>query len=350
MTSAPKRQTYSVASTALHTACGLLLAATLSWGCTPQADTDAAPNNTGVQGQRTLNVGAIPDQDPEKLQRLYGILAEYLSTELGVPVTYQPVTDYTAAVTAFKVGDFDLVWFGGLTGVQARIQVPEAEAIAQRDIKRMVAYSSIGHMGYILLGAAAGNSLSLSGSIAQMVSHGFIVAILFALVGIIEEKVGTRELSALNGLMNPIRGLPVISALLVMGGMASAGMPGLINFAAEFIVFQGSFRQFPVQTLVCVIGTGLTAVYFVILLNRTCFGRLDNETAYFPKVTLNEKVPAYVLAAMIVILGIQPGWLLRWGEPTAVRIIIPTLKAETATPHSEIASLPSTSPPKIAPR
>ncbi|MEL6938850.1 MAG: putative selenate ABC transporter substrate-binding protein [Cyanobacteria bacterium J06598_1] len=134
MTSAPKRQTYSVASTALHTACGLLLAATLSWGCTPQADTDAAPNNTGVQGQRTLNVGAIPDQDPEKLQRLYGILAEYLSTELGVPVTYQPVTDYTAAVTAFKVGDFDLVWFGGLTGVQARLQVPEAEAIAQRDI------------------------------------------------------------------------------------------------------------------------------------------------------------------------------------------------------------------------
>ena len=223
-------------------------------------------------------------------------------------------------------------------------------AIAQQDIKRMVAYSSIGHMGYILLGAAAGNSLSLSGSIAQMVSHGFIVAILFALVGIIEEKVGTRELSALNGLMNPIRGLPVISALLVMGGMASAGMPGLINFAAEFIVFQGSFRQFPVQTLVCVIGTGLTAVYFEILLNRTCFGRQDNETANFPKVPLNEKVPAYVLAAMIVILGIQPGWLLRWGEPTAVRIIIPTLKAETATPHSEIASLPSTRPPKIAPR
>jgi phosphonate transport system substrate-binding protein len=78
--------------------------------------------------------GAIPDQDPEKLQRLYGLLADYLTAELGVPVEYKPVTDYVAAVTAFKVGDLDLVWFGGLTGVQARLQVPGAEAIAQRDI------------------------------------------------------------------------------------------------------------------------------------------------------------------------------------------------------------------------
>ncbi|NJN20559.1 MAG: putative selenate ABC transporter substrate-binding protein [Leptolyngbya sp. RL_3_1] len=81
-----------------------------------------------------LQVGAIPDQDPEKVQRLYEILATYLSETLGVPVTFQPVTDYTAAVIAFKVGDLDLVWFGGLTGVQARLQVPGAEAIAQRDI------------------------------------------------------------------------------------------------------------------------------------------------------------------------------------------------------------------------
>ena len=81
-----------------------------------------------------LSVGAIPDQDPEKLQRLYDKLTNYLSIELGVPVTYQPVTDYAAAVTAFKLGDLDLVWFGGLTGVQARLQVPEAQAIAQRDI------------------------------------------------------------------------------------------------------------------------------------------------------------------------------------------------------------------------
>lgn len=79
-------------------------------------------------------IGAIPDQDPEKLQRLYGVLADYLEAQLGVPVEYKPVTDYTAAVTAFKVGDLDMVWFGGLTGVQARLQVEGAQAILQRDI------------------------------------------------------------------------------------------------------------------------------------------------------------------------------------------------------------------------
>jgi len=79
-------------------------------------------------------ISAIPDQDPEKLNRLYGTLASYLSDRLEIPVEYKPVTDYTASVTAFKVGDLDMVWFGGLTGVQARLQVPGAQAILQRDI------------------------------------------------------------------------------------------------------------------------------------------------------------------------------------------------------------------------
>lgn len=96
---------------------------------------DPAPT-TATEGEAapTLNIGAIPDQDPELLQRLYGDLSAYLSAELGVPVEYTPVTDYTAAVTAFRVGDLDLVWFGGLTGVQARLQVENAEAVVQRDI------------------------------------------------------------------------------------------------------------------------------------------------------------------------------------------------------------------------
>ncbi|MFZ5894801.1 MAG: putative selenate ABC transporter substrate-binding protein [Myxococcota bacterium] len=83
---------------------------------------------------KPLVLSAIPDQDPEKLQRLYGSLADYLTKTLGVKVEYKPVTDYKAVVTAFKVGDLDLVWFGGLTGVQARLQVPDAQAILQRDI------------------------------------------------------------------------------------------------------------------------------------------------------------------------------------------------------------------------
>ncbi|MFM7239365.1 MAG: putative selenate ABC transporter substrate-binding protein [Cyanobium sp.] len=84
--------------------------------------------------QKLLRIGAIPDQNPEKLNRLYGQVASELSRQLGVKVQYVPVTDYAAAVSAFRTGSLDLVWFGGLTGVQARLQKPGAQVIAQRDI------------------------------------------------------------------------------------------------------------------------------------------------------------------------------------------------------------------------
>jgi phosphonate transport system substrate-binding protein len=105
----------------------LLLAATLLLAA-------ACSASQNVEESEPFVIGAIPDQDPELLQRLYGSLANYLEAELGVPVEYRPVTDYTAAVTAFRVGDLDMVWFGGLTGVQARLQVPGAQALAQRAI------------------------------------------------------------------------------------------------------------------------------------------------------------------------------------------------------------------------
>lgn len=103
---------------------------------------------------RPLLISAIPDQDPERLQRLYGSVATYLSRELGIPVVYKPVTDYTASVTAFKVGDLDLVWYGGLTGVQARLQVPGAHAIAQRDIDGEFHSVFIAHKGSGIQGLA----------------------------------------------------------------------------------------------------------------------------------------------------------------------------------------------------
>lgn len=111
--------------------CATLLAgaALLAAGCGGSSSPSSQP-----AAERTLRIGAIPDQDPQELQRLYGEVAGYLGDQLDVRVEYRPVTDYAAAVTAFRVGDLDLVWFGGLTGVQARRQVPGAPALAQRDI------------------------------------------------------------------------------------------------------------------------------------------------------------------------------------------------------------------------
>lgn len=120
---------------------GLLLIGLLPTACTPRPDGATAPEGSSSEAarpneKRVLRISAIPDQNPEKLNRLYGLVAEELSEQLKVPVRFVPVTDYTAAVSAFRTGDLDLVWFGGLTGVQAWLQKPGARALAQRDIDR----------------------------------------------------------------------------------------------------------------------------------------------------------------------------------------------------------------------
>jgi phosphonate transport system substrate-binding protein len=115
----------------MRAAAGVAAALVLIVGCGDEPSTSG-----GASEQSSLSVGAIPDQDPQELQRLYGKVATYLERELEVPIAYRPVTDYTAAVTGFRVGDLDVVWFGGLTGVQARREVPGAKVLAQRDIDR----------------------------------------------------------------------------------------------------------------------------------------------------------------------------------------------------------------------
>ncbi|MDJ0660916.1 MAG: NADH-quinone oxidoreductase subunit M [Crocosphaera sp.] len=190
-------------------------------------------------------------------------------------------------------------------------------AIVQKDMKKVVAYSSIAHMAYILLAAAASTRLSITAATFQMVSHGLISAMLFLLVGVVYKKTGSRDVDFLRGLLNPQRGLPLTGSLIILGVMASAGIPGMVGFIAEFLVFRGSFPIFPVQTLLCLVGSGLTAVYFLLMVNRVFFGRLTPELSQIPKVLWSERIPAFVLAVFIVILGIQPGWMVRWSEPQA---------------------------------
>lgn len=194
-------------------------------------------------------------------------------------------------------------------------------AIAQKDMKKMVAYSSIGHMGYVLLAAAAATPLSLLASVFQMVSHGLISALLFLLVGVVYQKTGTREIDILRGLLNPERGLPLIGSLMVLGVMASSGIPGMVGFISEFLVFRGSFPVFPTQTLLCMIGTGLTAVYFLLLVNRAFFGRLSEQVAKLPPVQWSDRTPALILAVAIIILGLQPSWMVRWSETTTATLV-----------------------------
>jgi NAD(P)H-quinone oxidoreductase subunit 4 len=206
-----------------------------------------------------------------------------------------------------------------------------AIAIAQTDMKKMVAYSSIGHMGFILLACAAATPLSIVGAVFQMIGHGLISALLFLAVGVVYKKAGTRDLTILSGLLNPERGLPIIGTLMIVGVMASAGMPGMVGFIAEFIVFRGSFPVFPTQTLFSMIGTGLTAVYFLLLVNRAFFGRLttqaggtpDPDSLVLPIILWRERLPGMFLAVLIVAFGLQPNWVLRWSTTSIASLSQP---------------------------
>jgi NAD(P)H-quinone oxidoreductase subunit 4 len=194
-------------------------------------------------------------------------------------------------------------------------------AIAQTDMKKMVAYSSVGHMGFVLLAMAAATPLSMLGAVFQMISHGLISALLFALVGVVYKKTGTRDITVLKGLLAPERGLPIIGSLMVVGVMASAGIPGMVGFISEFLVFRGCFAVFPLQTLLSMIGTGLTAVYFLLLVNRTFFGRLPDQFSTLPKVYWSERLPGFALAILIVAFGLQPNWLAHWTETTTTAVV-----------------------------
>ncbi|MBD1918395.1 MULTISPECIES: NADH-quinone oxidoreductase subunit M [Cyanophyceae] len=199
-------------------------------------------------------------------------------------------------------------------------------AIAQTDMKKMVAYSSIGHMGYVLLAAAASTPVSIVATVFQMISHGLISALLFLLVGVVYKATGTRDMTVLRGLLNPERGLPFVGSMMILGVMASAGIPGMVGFISEFLVFRGSFLIFPVQTLLCMVGSGLTAVYFLLLVNRVFFGRLaiapptvaPQLDIELPSVSWRDRAPALGLAVLIIAFGLQPNWLARWSEHTTL--------------------------------
>jgi len=209
-------------------------------------------------------------------------------------------------------------WLAGWAAVS--VLYGSLAAIAQTDMKRMVAYSSVGHMGYVLLAAAAATPLGLMGALFQMVSHGLISAVLFLVVGVVYERTGTRDLNILRGLLNPQRGLPLSGTLMIIGVMASAGIPGMAGFISEFLIFRGSLEPFPAATLFSMVGSGLTAVYFLLLVNRAFFGRMaiasgdDPNPRVLLPVPLDQQMPAILLSLGILVLGLVPHLLVGLSE------------------------------------
>lgn len=223
-------------------------------------------------------------------------------------------------------------WSPWIAGVGAASAVYGAlNAIAQSDIRRLMAYSSLAHMGLLTLAVAAATPMSLQGAVAQILAHGLIVALLFACVGLVERKTGTTAIPELSGLMNPLRGLPFTMGMMLLALMAAAGIPGLIGFPAELLVFEGSWTTFPRATLVCLLASGFTAVYAIRLFNRVGFGRLDNARADWQSTRWGERFPAMVLSVLVVAAGIWPQALVGWSDSLTAQLAIrPASTAITA--------------------
>ncbi|USK54792.1 NADH-quinone oxidoreductase subunit M [Cytobacillus solani] len=179
-------------------------------------------------------------------------------------------------------------------------------ALVQTDFKMVLAYSSISHMGIVLIGLGALNEAGIQGAIFQVVSHGLIAALLFFLVGVFYERLQTSNIPNLGGLA---KGMPITAGFLLAGAMASLGMPGMSGFVSEFMAFLGLFKEMPVLAAVGAFGIILTAVYLLRAVLGITYGKAHREFAGITDLRKAEWVPALVLLGIIVLIGVYPSVL-----------------------------------------
>lgn len=176
-------------------------------------------------------------------------------------------------------------------------------AMSQRDLKFVIGYSSVSHMGLVLIGLATLERVGVTGAVFQMFSHGIMTALFFAAAGVIYDRAHTRDLSAFQGLA---KRMPFTATCLILAGLASLGMPGLSGFIAEFMVFVGAFRTYPVVGLLGIIGAALTAIYILRMLAASFFGPLDERWQNLPEASRPERFAMAVLGLILVLGGVWP--------------------------------------------
>ncbi|MEH7334277.1 NADH-quinone oxidoreductase subunit M [Neobacillus drentensis] len=179
-------------------------------------------------------------------------------------------------------------------------------AFIQTDFKMVLAYSSISHMGIVLIGLAAMNEAGVQGAIFQVISHGLISALLFFLVGVLYERTDTSLIGNLGGMA---KGMPVAAGFLLAGAMASLGLPGMSGFVSEFMAFLGLFKEMPWLAAVGTIGIIMTAAYLLRAVLGMTFGKSHREFTGVVDLKGVEFVPVVVLMLLIVLIGVYPSVL-----------------------------------------
>ncbi|HOJ59935.1 MAG TPA: NADH-quinone oxidoreductase subunit M [bacterium] len=191
-------------------------------------------------------------------------------------------------------------------------------AMAQTDLKKLVAYSSISHMGFVMLGMAAMTPEGMNGAVMQMFSHGMITAMLFLLVGVIYDRAHHRDIDGFGGLA---KNLPVYAGITCVAFFAGLGLPGFSGFIAEVLVFLGAFGVYPWITILAATSLVITATYLLWTYQRMFLGPLNEKYEALPDCTLREKATLYPLAVLVLLVGIFPQPVLNLFSPTLQRLI-----------------------------
>lgn len=179
-------------------------------------------------------------------------------------------------------------------------------ALAQKDLKYVVGYSSVSHMGNVLLAIAALNVTSINGAVAMMFAHGVMAALFFSMIGFIYEKTHTRNIVDLGGLAHQ---MPRLATGFLIAGMAGLGLPGTVNFIAEFAIFNGVAKVMPIAAVFGVLGIVFTAVYTLRVIANVLFGPRRTEWDHLKDIRGAELVPVVVLVFVIFATGIFPNSL-----------------------------------------
>jgi NADH-quinone oxidoreductase subunit M len=185
-------------------------------------------------------------------------------------------------------------------------------AMAQKDLKKMIAYSSVSHMGFVLLGMSALNPIGINGAVFQMVSHGIITGSLFMLVGVIYDRAHHRKIAGFGGIAKVV---PRYTAVMGIALLASIGLPGLMGFVGELLCFLGAFSVFSKITAAACFGILIGAIYSLNMYKDVFFGPLNEKYAGLPDLSLREWMALIPLIASIILFGLWPQLLINIIDP-----------------------------------
>jgi len=193
-------------------------------------------------------------------------------------------------------------------------------ALGQKDLKTMIAMSSVSHMGFVLLAVAAATPLALDGAVLEMFAHGTVSGLLFFLIGLIYERAHTRQIAELEGGL--MAQMPKIGVVFVIASLASLGLPGMSQFVAEFIVFMGAFPVFQVPTALTTLGLVFTAYYMLLVVRRIFYGPLNEKWSHLTDIKqAYEYVPMIVLLLLTFAVGLFPSLITAWSHQALMALL-----------------------------